>query len=159
MSNPAVAPQNHQRFFLQARTPVRAWVISGLASIGGAVLLVVASSLNWPLPFLILGMVLMLFGLALSTAALFAKSRYQTTLLVERDRLTLINGRRRRVLNWTEVSDVSIQGPHLVLSPTEEGGRREIVLFDTRQAGTPLFEDLMQALRNRLDASRGYKPL
>ena len=138
---------------------MRAWVLSGVGSILGAVLLVAAMSMSWPFVFVVLGLLLMIFGLALSTAALFAKSRYQTTLLIERDTVTLINGKRRRVLNWTEVADVSIQGPHLIFSPTDEGGRREIVLFDPRQTSSSLFSDLVETLRRRLDVSRGYRPL
>lgn len=159
MSNPAYAPQDHQRFFLQARTPVRAWVISALGSILGAVVLVAALSLRWPAGIVVLGIILMTFGLGLSTTALFVKSRYETTLMIERDTLTLINGRRRRVLNWTEVGDVTVQGPHLIFSPKDESGRREVVLFDPRQTSSGLFTDLVAALRHRLDVSRGYKPL
>ncbi len=159
MSNPAYAPQDRQRFFLQARTPVRAYVISAFGSIVGAVLLVAGLSLRWPPGIVILSIILMTFGLGLSTAALLANSRYQTTLLIERDTVTLINGRRRRVLNWTEVADVSVHGPHLIFSPKVEGGRREIVLFDPRQTSSGLFTDLVAALRHRLDVSRGYKPL
>ena len=158
MSNPAYAPQDHQRFFLQARTPVRIYVISGVCSIVGAVLLVAALSLRWPVGIMILATIMMTFGLGLSTAALFVKSRYRTTLLIERDTITMINGKRRRVLNWTEVSDVSVSGPHLIFSPAVEGGRREIVLFDPRQTSSGLFTDLVHALRHRLDMSRGYKP-
>lgn len=159
MSNPAVSPQDHQRFFLQARPPVRAYVISAVSSLLGAVLVVAALSLRWPAVIVVLAIILMIFGLGLSTAALFAKSRYETTILIERDTVTLINGRRRRVLNWTEVADVSVQGQHLIFSPNVESGRREIVLFDPRRTSNRLFEDLVEALRHRLDVSRGYKPL
>jgi hypothetical protein len=159
MSNPAVSPQDRQRFFLQARTPVRAYALSAVGSVLGAVLLVATLTLEWPRVLVVLGIILMAFGIALSTAALFAKARYRTTLLVERDSITLINGRRRRVLNWTEVGDVTVQGPHLVFAPRDASGRREIVLFDPRQTDSPLFQDLVAALRHRLDVSRGYRPL
>ena len=159
MSNPAHSPRDHQRFSLQARPPTRAYLISGVASIVGAVLLVVALNSRWPVAVVLLGMFLMACGLVLSTTALLTRSRYQTTIVVERDSVTLINGRRRRVLNWTEVGDVKVQGPHLIFSPQAAGGRTEVVLFDKRQTNTGVFQDLVTALRHRLDISRGYKPL
>ena len=78
-------------------------------------------------------------------------------MIIERDTVTLINGRRRRVLNWIEVADVTTQGPYLVFTPKGDG-RREVVLFDPRQTSTPVVRGLVATLRTRLDASRGYRP-
>jgi hypothetical protein len=157
ISNPAQSPLDHQRFFLHARVPVRAYVISALASIGGAVLVVAWLTLRWHPIFGVLAVLVMTFGLAISVGTLLSQSRYQTTVIIERDTVTLINGRRRRVLNWIEVADVTTQGPYLVFNPKGDG-RREVVLFDPRQTNTQLFSDLVASLRTRLDASRGYRP-
>ncbi len=98
ISNPAQSPLDHQRFFLQARVPVRAYVIAAVARSAGAVLVVAWLTLRWPPVFGVLAVVVMTFGLAISVATLLSQSRYQTTVIIERDTVTLINGRRRRVL-------------------------------------------------------------
>jgi hypothetical protein len=157
ISNPAHVPLDQDRFTLQARVPIRAYVIAAVASLVGAVLLVVSLTLRWPTVVGVLAIVVMTFGLGVSVASLLSQSRFQTTLIIDRDTVTLINGRRRRVLNWTEVAGVSTQGPYLIFTP-KGSGRREVVLFDPRQTRTPLFEELVATLRRRLDASRGYRP-
>lgn len=157
MSNPAHVPSDHSRFFLQARVPIRAYVISAVASLVGAVAVVAWLALRWPPVVGVLAIVVMTFGLGVSVFTLFSQNRFQTTVIIERDTVTLINGRRRRVLNWTEISDVTTTGPYLIFNPKGDG-RPEIVLFDPRQTNSALFSDLVATLRDRLDASRGYRP-
>lgn len=157
MSNPAQSPLDYSRFFLQARVPIRAYVISALASLVGAVAVVAWLALDWPVVLGVLAIIVMTFGLGVSVATLLSSSRFQTTVIIERDTVTLVNGRRRRVLNWTEVADVTTTGPYLIFTPKGDG-RREVVLFDPRQTDTAMFTDLIANLRRRLDASRGYRP-
>ena len=132
-------------------------MIAAVCSLVGAVSVVASLMLRWPPVFGVLAVVVMTFGLAVSVFTLLSQSRYQTTVIIDRDTVTMINGRRRRVLNWTEVAEVTTQGPYLVFNPLGDG-RREVVLFDPRQTSSQLFADLVDALRTRLDASRGYRP-
>ena len=74
ISNPAQSPLDHQRFFLQARVPVRAYVIAARRSIVGAVLVVASLTLRWPPVFGVLAVVVMTFGLAVSVVTLLSQS-------------------------------------------------------------------------------------
>ena len=157
MSNPALRPEDRQRFALRVQPPVRAYVVASICSLTGALLIVIWLTQGWPTLVGVLAIALLGFGIALNVAALVLKHRYQTTIMIERDTVTLINGRRRRVLNWTEVSDVTLDGPRLIFKP-KGNGPRQVVLFDPRQTDRGLFDDLVEALQRRLDASRGYRP-
>jgi hypothetical protein len=157
VSNPAHPPEDQQRFALIAQPPLRAYLIASISSLGGGVLIVLWMMQDWPLIVGVLASLLLLFGLALSGATLLLTSRFKTTLVIDRDTVTLINGRRRRVLNWTEVADVSLHGSHLIFTPKGEG-KRAVVPFDARRTDRHLFDDLLATVRSRLDASRGYRP-
>ena len=74
-----------------------------------------------PMVIVVLAIIVMTFGLGVSVATLLSQSRFRTTLIIERDTVTLINGRRRRVLNWTEVAGVTTQGSYLIFTPKGTG--------------------------------------
>ncbi len=157
MSNPAFRPEDRQRFALRVQPPVRAYAVASICSLAGALLIVIWLAQGWSTPVGVLAIGLLGFGIALNVAALVLKYRYQTTIMIERDTVTLINGRRRRVLNWTEVADVTLEGPRLIFKPKGHG-KRQVVLFDPRQTDRRVFDDLVDVLQRRLDASRGYRP-
>ncbi|HEY5847027.1 MAG TPA: hypothetical protein VIT42_09595 [Microlunatus sp.] len=157
MSNPAFRPEDRQRFALRVQTPVRAYAVASVCSLAGALLIVNWLVQGWPTLVGVLAIALLGFGIALNVAALVLKHRYQTTIMIERDTVTLINGRRRRVLNWTEVAEVTLEGPRLIFK-FKGDGQRQVVLFVPRQTDRGLFDDLVEAMQRRLDASRGYRP-
>ena len=128
-------------------------MIAAVCSLVGAVSVVASLMLRWPPVFGVLAVVVMTFGLAVSVVTLLSQSRYQTTVIIERDTVTLINGRRRRVLNWTEVAEVTTQGPYLVFNPKGDG-RREVVLFDPRQTST----SVVRGSRRRAPYPLGREP-
>ena len=158
MSNPAFRPEDRQHFALRVQPPVRAYAVASICSLAGALLIVGWLAQGWSTLVGVLAIALLGFGIALNVAALVLRYRYETTILIERDTVTLINGRRRRVLNWTEVADVTLEGPRLIFKPKGDDGQRQVVLFDPRQTDRGLFDDLVDALQRRLDASRGYRP-
>jgi len=157
MSNPAFRPEDRQRFALRVQPPVRAYAVASVCSLAGALLIVTWLVQGWPTLVGVLAIALLGFGIALNVAALVLKHRYQTTIMIERDTVTLINGRRRRVINWTEVAEVTLEGPRLVFK-LHGNEQPQVVLFAPRQTDRGLFDDLVEALQRRLDASRGYRP-
>lgn len=154
MSNPALRPEDRSRFVLRATPPIRAYLLAAVGSLAGAVLIVGWQS-GWPLPLGVIGIVLLVLAVSLAVVATVLTWRFQTTLVVERDTLTLHTGRRRTVLRWQDVAGIEVQGPRLVITPTD-GGRPVVAYVDPRQVGQPSFQALATLLAARLDASRGY---
>jgi hypothetical protein len=157
VSNPALRPEDRQRFVLRATPPVRAYLIAAVASLLGAGLLVGGLS-GWPRALVVIGIVLLALALGLVGVATVLTWRFQTTLLVERDTLTIATGRRRTVFSWRDVKAISVEGARLVVVPVD-GSRPTIAYVDPRQVERPSFQSLATLLRDRLDASRGYREL
>lgn len=154
MSNPALRPEDQQRFVLRATPPIRAYLLSAFASIAGAVLLVGWQS-GWPLAVGVIGIVLLVLGVLLAGAATILTWRFQTSVLVRRDTLTVTSGRRRTVFSWRDIKGIDVQGARLVVTPIDDGPPT-IAYVDPRQVSRPSFQALGTLLAARLDASRGY---
>jgi hypothetical protein len=154
VSNPALRPEDRQRFVLRASPPIRAYLLAALGSIGGAVLIVGWQS-GWPLALGVIGIVVLVLAVGLALAATVLTWRFQTTLLVQRDTLTLTSGRRRTVFSWRDISAIDVRGARLVVTPID-GGRPTVAYVNPRQVGQPSFRALGRLLAERLDASRGY---
>lgn len=155
MSNPALRPEDSQRFTLRATPPIRAYLIAAVASVIGAVLIVGWQS-GWHLALGVIGIVLLVLALALAAAATLLTWMFQTTLLVQRDTLTVTSGRRRTVFNWRDIAEVEVKGARLVVSPVD-GSKPTIAYVNPRQISRPGFQALGSLLAARLDASRGYR--
>lgn len=155
MSNPALRPEDSQRFTLRATPPIRAYLIAAVASVIGAVLIVGWQS-GWHLALGVIGIVLLVLALALAVAATLLTWMFQTTLLVQRDTLTVTSGRRRTVFNWRDIAEVEVKGARLVVSPVD-GSKPTIAYVNPRQISRPGFQALGSLLAARLDASRGYR--
>ena len=154
MSNPALRPEDRQRFVLRATPPIRAYLLSALGSVSGAVLIVGWQS-GWPVAIGIVGIALLALGVLLALVATILTWRFQTTLLVQRDTLTLTSGRRRTVFHWRDIKGIDVRGARLVVSPID-GSKPTIAYVDPRQVGQPSFQAMGTLLAERLDASRGY---
>ena len=82
--------------------------------------------------------------------------RFQTTLIVARDTLTLTAGGRRTVFSWRDIAEINVKGARLVVTPV--GGVRPTVAYvNPRQVAQPSFQAVGTLLAERLDASRGYR--
>ncbi|MDN5804462.1 MAG: hypothetical protein L0H26_07750, partial [Microlunatus sp.] len=123
----------------------------------GAILIVGWQS-GWPVGLGIVGFVLLGLAVLLAIAATVLTWRFQTTLLVERDTLTLASARRRTVLSWRDIKEVNVTGARLVVVPID-GSRPAVAYVNPRQLRRPSFQNLAVMLRDQLDASRGYGPL
>ena len=140
---------------LRATPPLRAYLISAVGSVVGAVLIVGWQS-GWPLALGIVGLVVGAFAILLAVTATVLTWRFQTTLSVARDTLTLTSGRRRTVFSWRDIAEINVKGARLVVTPVG-GGRPTVAYISPRQVGQPSFRAVGTLLAERLDASRGYR--
>ena len=155
MSNPALRPEDSQRFALRATPPIRAYLIAAVGSVIGAVLVVGWQS-GWHLVLGVVGIAVLLLALLLALAATVLTWMFQTTLLIQRDTLTVTSGRRRTVFNWRDIAEINVKGARLVVSPVD-GSKPMVAYVNPRQIGQPGFQALGSLLAARLDASRGYR--
>jgi hypothetical protein len=155
VSNPALRPEDQQRFVLRASPPLRAYLIAAVGSIIGAVLIVGWQS-GWPLALGVVGLVVAALAVGLAVTATVLTWRFQTTLFVARDTLTLTAGGRRTVFSWRDIAEINVKGARLVVTPVG-GGRPTVAYVNPRQVAQPSFQTLGSLLAERLDASRGYR--
>ena len=81
------------------------------------------SALDLPRAVPIAGVGLMIFAVVLAVVALVLTARLRTTLVLDPESITIINGRRRRVVPWSTIDIVRMQGPRLLLITKPEGRR------------------------------------
>lgn len=155
MSNPALRPEDRQRFVLRATPPIRAYVLAAIGSLVGAVLIVGWRS-GWPVALGVVGIVLLVLALLLAAAATVLTWRFQTTVTVQRDTVTLTSGRRRTVFHWRDIKAIEVKGAKLVITPID-GSRPTVAYVNPQQVGQQSFQRLGTLLAERLDASRGYR--
>ena len=70
----------------------------------------------------------MVFAIALAVVALVLTARLRTTLILDSKSITIIKGRHRRVLDWSMIDSVRLQGPRLKLITKPQGGADATVL-------------------------------
>jgi hypothetical protein len=150
-------PQQTQ-FVLTPPPPVRSLAISAVAAVIAAAVLVLASALELPRAVAIAGIVIMAFAIALAVVALVLTVRLRTTLILDSKSITIIKGRHRRVLDWSMIDSVRLQGPRLKLITKPQGGADATVL-NPRSAADATFVALAADIGRRLDADRGYRRL
>ena len=146
------------RFVLTPPPPVRSLAISAVAAVIAAAVLVLASALLLPRAWAIAGIVIMVFAFALAVVALVLTVRLRTTLILDSKSITIIEGRRRRVLDWSMIDSVKLQGGRLKLIAKAQGGADATVL-NPRTAADATFTALLADIGRRLDADRGYQRL
>jgi hypothetical protein len=144
-----------QRFALAPRPPLRALAIGSLAAVVGALLVVLAGTLDLPLVLTILGIALLIFAVALVVAALALTARLRTALTLDAEAIRVTRGRRTRSVQWSGIDSVSLQGPRLTFTPKD--GESAVAVVNPRSPGNPTFLALVAAIRERLNADRGYR--
>jgi hypothetical protein len=144
-----------QRFRMSARPPVRALMIASCMAIVGAAVMVLTAVTRSPAGLLWAGGLIMAAAVALAVAALVATQRLQSVVLVDPTALTVVRGQRRSVTAWSDVDEVALRGPQLLVT-TRTGERGETIM---KPPGTSevVFASLVSAIRQRLDESRGYR--
>ena len=148
----APAPLPGQVFELRPPPPVRALAISSAAAVAGAIVIVVS---NHP-AVTALGAILLAFGVLLAAAALVLTARLRSTVSLDSSRLEVTRGRRQQSLSWGDIERVE-QRSHELVALARPGERDLVVPVPGRRG--PTYVRLLEALRVRLDASRGYGTL
>jgi hypothetical protein len=143
------------RFALTAPPPVRSLAISAVAAVVAAAMIVLGSALDLPQVVTIAGVSLMIFACMLAVVALVLTARLGTTLLLDSESITIINGRRRRVVPWSTIDVVRRQGPRLLLI-TKPGDGEDATVINPGTATETTFDALIAEIQRRLDADRGY---
>jgi hypothetical protein len=144
------------QFTLTAPPPVRSLAISAGAALIAAAMIVLGSALDLPQVLVIAGLALMIFAIALAVAAVALTARLRTTLILEPESITIMNGRRRRVVPWSMIDIVRRKGPRLLLI-TKPGSGADLTVVNPRAGNDVVFSALIAEIQKRLDADRGYR--
>jgi len=144
------------RFALAAPPPVRSLAISAGAAVMAAAMIVLGSALDLPQVVTVAGVGLLIFAAVLAVVALVLTARLRTTLLLDPESITIIKGRRRRIVPWSMIDIVRRQGPRLLLITKPEGGADATVL-NPGPGTEATFDALIAEIQRRLDADRGYR--
>jgi hypothetical protein len=130
--------------------------ISAGAALIAAAMIVLGSALDLPEVVIIAGVILMVFAVALAVAAIALTVRLRTTLILDPESITIINGRRRRVVSWSSIEIVRRQGPRLLLI-TKPGSGSDLIVVNPRAEPDVMFSALIAEIQKRVDADRGYR--
>ncbi|SDR69460.1 hypothetical protein SAMN04488543_0076 [Friedmanniella luteola] len=146
-----------ERFVLVATPPVRALAIAAGAEVLGALLLVGWQALDLPLVAAVAGALLLAFGTVLLAAAVVLSGRLRTVVELTADAVGVTRAGRSRSVPWSAVTEVTLQHPQLrVVTEDPADG---LLITNPRGAADPRFAALVDAVRQRLDTDRGYRPL
>lgn len=147
-------PPSTQRFTLNAPPPVRPLAIAAGTVVVGSVLLVLRQALALPFAVAVLAGLLLVLGVALGLAALVLTARLRTEVKLYPNEIHVLRRGQERSVSWGEVTEVSLTHPRLSLLTADRSGG--LVVVNPRQASDPVFAGLVDQVRRRLDADRGY---
>ncbi len=129
-----------------------------MAAVVAAAVIVIATALDLPRAVVIAGIAIMIFAVVLAVVALVLTVRLRTTLILDSQSITITTGRQRRVMAWSMIDSVKMQGPRLVLISKPEGGP-DVTVINPRESTDAAFSALVTEIGTRLDTDRGYKRL
>ena len=119
-------------------------------------MIVLGSALDLPQVVMIAGVIVMIFAVALAFVAVALTLRLRTTLALDPESITIVRGRRRRVLGWSTIDIVRRQGRRLLLI-TKPGSGSDVTVVNPRAETDATFSALIVEIQQRLDANRGYR--
>jgi Bacterial PH domain len=151
-----VSDLGEERFALTAAPPVRALAIASVVAIVGAALMVGSRALGLGPFVLAVGATGLGLAVVLAIAAVVLVLRLRSTLVLDRDGITVIRARRTRRLSWSDIESVNLTGPRLTLV-SKVSGRADVSVLNLRSQSDPTFISLVRAIQGRLDADRGYR--
>ena len=141
---------------MTARPPVRALAIAAVSTVLGAVLMVLAQARDLGLVLMIIGSALLVFGVTLGLIAILLVARLRSTVVLDRDGVTVLRGGRHQRLAWSAIDHVDLDGPRLsMISKCDD--QPDVIVINPRTSTDPTFLALVAALQKRLDADRGYR--
>lgn len=144
-----------QRFELTAPVPVRALAIAAAAAVVAMVALLVWGASD-AVAVLVVGSVALVLAVALAVGALLLTRRLRTSVVLDPDAITIRQGGRTHSLAWAEVDEVGLRGRHLILA-AKSGPGNDAAIMNPRTRSDPAFLAVVTAVRDRLDADRGYR--
>ena len=142
-------------YVLRPRPAIRAFALAAVASVVGAVLVVVGQ-LNGPsVVMTVIGVVLLVAALALVAIAWIASRTNAVTVQVDDDGYRVLGPKADRQGRWREVTKVatSEDGSHLVIS---HGEVERVHIWSPLGGSDPEMQGLQADIVEKLDASRGY---
>jgi siroheme synthase len=119
-------------------------------------MVVFGTALELPQAVAIAGIGLMIFAVVLAAVALVLTARLRTTLILDSQSISITRGRDRRVLSWSMIQTVKMQGPRVLLITTPEA-RPDAEIINPRRSTDATFAALIAEIQRRLNADRGYR--
>jgi membrane protein YdbS with pleckstrin-like domain len=144
------------RFVLTALPPLRSLAISSVSAVIAAAMIVFGTALELPQGVAIVGIGLMVFAVVLALVALPLTARLRTTLILDPQSISIARGRHRRVVPWSMIQTVKMQGPRLLLITAPEA-KPDAEIVNPRRSTDTTFDALIAEIQRRLNADRGYR--
>lgn len=140
-------------YHITAKPPVRALIVAAIASLLGAVFLVVALSQGWHVVIVVLAALLLAAGLVLCAAAFLTASRGSATLTLNDEGYLMVGSGEELSGEWGDVSRVTIgqEDRHLTIHHGPE--RRTHVIM--RTAPAQQVADVITDIQARLKKAKG----
>jgi hypothetical protein len=146
------------RFALAPPPPVRSLAISAVAALIAVVMIVLSSALDLPAAVTIAAVVVMTFAIVLALVALILTVQLRTTLILDSRSITIIRRRHRRVVPWSVIDSVKMQGARMLLI-TEPEDDPDAAVLNPPGSNDATFAALVTEIQRRLNADRGYRPI
>jgi hypothetical protein len=146
------------RYVLTAWPPLRSLAISSVSALIAAAMVVLGTALELPQAVAIAGISLMILAIVLAVVALVLTVRLRTTLIFDSQSISIIRGRHRRLVPWSMIETVKMQGPRLLLIMVPEA-KPDAEIINPRRSTDATFAALIAEIRQRLNADRGYRPI
>ncbi|HEY9293741.1 MAG TPA: YcxB family protein [Microlunatus sp.] len=146
-----------EQYVLTAAQPIRASVISAVADLIGAVLIVIGLDRN-NTALTVIGIVLFVLGVGLAVAAAVLRQRLRTEVTLDGDGIRIRSAGRTAQARWSEITNVTQDQRSIYLAQGKTHGPT-LKIDSPRGPRDPQFQRLAGALSERLDQDRGYHPL
>lgn len=158
MSDASSERLTETRFVLAPPPPLRSLAISAVAALIAAAMIVLSSALDLPPAVTIAAIVVLIFAIVLALVALVLTVRLRTTLILDPRSVTIIRRRHRRVVPWSGIDSVKMQGARVLLI-TEPKDDPDAAVVNPRGSDDATFAALVAEIQRRLNADRGYRPI
>ncbi len=136
------------------RTAVRAFLISAIASVVGAGLIVWALANHWHPSVAVIGTIILAAGLVLALLAWLAQRASIAELVLNEDGYTVVTRDASQSGNWADVTRITraVDGGQVTIHEGEE--KRTRLQFHSDNPAQ--IDEILAEMGERLDAAKGY---